>query len=192
MSAHEQGVDVFDAAIQLHGDERAETGDVEHAGLTDDAVGGEPARLVGGVHHRVERVRDNDQDAVRAVGHNVLGDFSDNSCVCLEQLIAAHAGPSRDTGGDDGHIAVGGLLIGSCPDDVGVESFDGPALEQVERLALGKILLLRDIDQDDVAQFLFRGPLGTCCADIAGADHGYPVASHTSASKEADSTRNLA
>ena len=47
---------------------------------------------------------------------------------------------------------------------------DGAVLLEVERLALGEVLLLGDVEEDDVAELLARGQRGELAADVAGAD----------------------
>ena len=55
-------------------DESAEAGGVEHSGHADDALARESAQLVGGLRHGVERIRHDDEDAVRRMLHH-LADY---------------------------------------------------------------------------------------------------------------------
>ena len=88
--------------------------------------------------------------------------------VDAEQVVAAHAGLARHTGGNDDHIGAGNIgdVIGAL--DVGVETFDRAALRDVERLALRQSLC--DVIEHDVAHFMLGGEMGQRAADHAGAD----------------------
>ena len=67
VAAEDEGGDVFHADFEFLGDEGTEAGGIEHAGHADDALAREAAHLVGGLGHGVERIRDDDQNAVRRV-----------------------------------------------------------------------------------------------------------------------------
>ena len=178
VAAHDQGLDVFDAAPDFLGDEGAVTGHVEYAGLADDAVGRQVGGFPGGVDHRVERVRHDDQHAVGALLDGFGGDLADDLDVGLEQLVAAHAGLAGDAGGDDDHVAAGGFLVAVGAGDSDVVVLDGRGLGQIERLALRHAF--HDIDQDDVAQFLGGGPMGAGGPDVSSSDDRDFRASHGS------------
>ncbi len=92
MSAEEEGVDVLDAESGFHGDECFESGDVEAAGLTQDAAGGEAGDFPGGVDHGVEGVGDDDDDGIGSVLFDVLGDVLDDFDVGFDEVVAGHAG----------------------------------------------------------------------------------------------------
>ncbi len=111
VSAEDEGVDVFDADFQFLGDEGAEAGGIEHAGHADHALAREAAELVGGLGHGVERVGDDDEDAVRRVLHDLADHIAHDLVVGVEQVVAAHAGLARDAGGDDDDVGVGGVGV---------------------------------------------------------------------------------
>jgi len=72
----------------LPGDERRETRRVEDARHAEDAVL-RPARDVPGhVTHRVERVRDDDEDRVGAPADHLLGDVLDDLLVRGDEIVA--------------------------------------------------------------------------------------------------------
>ncbi len=79
-------------------------------------------------------------------------------------------GLPRHSGGDDHHVAFGRVVVTGRADDIGVEAGDRRGLQEVEGLALGHALGLRDIQQDDIAQFGGRAPVGGRGPDVAGAD----------------------
>ena len=71
VAAEDEGSDVFDADVELLGDEGAEAGRVEHAGHADDALAIEAGLAVGGLGHGVERIGDDDENATRATGRRL-------------------------------------------------------------------------------------------------------------------------
>jgi hypothetical protein len=96
--------------------------------------------------------------------------------VDAQQIVAAHPGLARHSGGDDADVRSSdvGIILGSGKD--GVEALDGPRLGEVERLALRDAL--GDVDEDDVAHFADRREVGQCAADHSGADERDLRASH--------------
>ena len=69
MAAEHERANIFDAHARLLRDEGAIARRVKGAGHADHAVLRESRRLQGDVAHRVERIRDDDQDRVgRALG----------------------------------------------------------------------------------------------------------------------------
>ena len=71
VSAHQQGRNVFDAHAQLHRQKRAIAGRVEHAGLAQHALRRKAGDLQHALHHRVERIADDDDDRVGARGFDL-------------------------------------------------------------------------------------------------------------------------
>ena len=65
MSAQHEGMGVLHGHAEFLGDERAEPSRVQHAGHPQDAFAREAGSLHRDVAHRVQRVRDDDQDRVR-------------------------------------------------------------------------------------------------------------------------------
>ena len=47
---------------------------------------------------------------------------------------------------------------------------DGAVLLEVERLALGEVLLRGDVEEEDVAELLVRAEARELAADVAGSD----------------------
>ena len=87
------------------------------------------------------------------------GHRADDPGVGRQQVVAAHARLARHAGGDHHHVAGRGVVVAGRADDLGVEADDRRGL-QVEGLALGHRLGLRDIEEDDVAQLGRRTPMG--------------------------------
>jgi hypothetical protein len=170
VAAEDEGGDVFDGDVELLGDEGAEAGRVEDAGHADDALAVELRLSVGGLGHRVERVRHDDEDGVRRVGGDFADDVGHDLVVGLQEVVAAHARLARDASGDDDDVGVGGVGIVVGADDVRVALLNGHGLEQVESFALGDAF--DDIDEDDVGELLGGDPVGGGGSYVAGSDDG--------------------
>jgi hypothetical protein len=147
-------VDVFHRHVQLHRDKGAHPRRVQNPGHADYPLPRKPAQTVDGLAHRVERIRHRDDDRVRRVLDDLLGDRLHDLEIDVEQIIAAHPGLARDTGRDHDHIGASGLfpalLRGADAHDARVGGFDRTRLEHVERhpLRFG----LGDVDNHDVRQ----------------------------------------
>ena len=122
------------------------------------------------VDHRVERVRDDDHERVRAVLLRVVGDVADDGQVDGDEVVARLAGLARDAGGDDEHVGAGEVGPVGRAADVRVVAEDGAVLLEVERLALGEVLLRGDVEEDDVAELLVRAEARELAADVSGSD----------------------
>ena len=125
---------------------------VEHAGHADDALARELRQLADRLRHRVERVRDRDDDAVRRVLDDLLGDLLHDLVVHVQQIVAAHAGLARHARRDDDDVGVGAVGVVAGAHDARVRAVDRARLEHVERDA--RRLLIGDVDDDDVGQLL--------------------------------------
>ena len=172
VAAEQQRVDVLHTVAGLLGDEGLEARHVQAAGLADDALGRKAARLPGGVDHGVERVGHDDQDAVGHARADLARDAGDDAGINLDQVVAAHAGPARQPGGQHDDVRAGQLRVVVGAGHAAVQPLDGRGLVQVERLAPRLVGHLRDVEEHDVAQLLGDQPMGTGGADVAGADHG--------------------
>src|SRR5581483_2262967 len=117
--------------------------------------------------HRVERIRNNDENGIRRTLDAFIDNFADNVRVRFQQVIAAHSRFARQAGSDDYHIRVGGFFVTISASQAHIEPLDRRSFRQIERFALR--YALDDIDQDYVAEF-FRGePVRRGRADVAGA-----------------------
>ena len=115
--AEDERVDVLDRHVELLGDERAHARRVEHAGHADDALAGKPAQLVDGLRHRVERIGDDDDDAVGRVLHDVGRDVLHDLVVDLQEIVAAHARLARHARRDDDDVRVGAQRVVAAADE---------------------------------------------------------------------------
>ena len=96
--------------------------------------------------------------------------------VDAEQVVAAHAGLARHAGGDDDHVGARDVGVVVRALVLGVEAVDRRGFGDVETLALRNAF--RDVEQDDVAEFLQAGEVGERAADLAGADERDLVTGH--------------
>ena len=82
----------------------------------------------------------------------LLDDALDDVVVGLEQIVAAHAGLARESGGDDDDVAVRGVAViagrGGDADDAGIGTGDGSRFDHVEGFAGGRAV--ENVRQDDV------------------------------------------
>src|SRR5208283_1699433 len=123
VSTEYEGSYVFDADFEFLGDEGAEAGGIEYTGHADDALTRKAADFVGGLGHGVERVRDDYEDAVRRVVHD----------------LADHVGHNVGVGGV-------GIVVGT--DDRRIAFLDRHGLQQVETFALRDAF--NDVDENDI------------------------------------------
>ena len=170
VAAEHDGLDVLGRRAGLPGDEGAEARRVEDAGHAEHALLREARGVLRDVAHRVERVRDDDEDRVGRLGHGGAGDGADDVLVRGHEVVAAHAGRARLAGGDDEDVRPGGLLVAVRADDRRLVAEHGAGLVQVERLALRQVL--DDVDEHDVGVVAARDLLGGGRADVARADDG--------------------
>jgi hypothetical protein len=169
-------VDQPDRDVEFLGEESTEAGAVEHAGHADDFVRRQAGFLLQQPHHDIERVGDDDDEGVGAVGLDAFSDGDDDAGVFCHQIVTRHARHAWEAGGDDDDVRArdGGVIRAAC--HMRIEAFDRPGLGDVERFALGDAG--RDIEQDDVAEFLESDQMGEGPADVARADERDFIASH--------------
>ena len=157
VAAEHERVDVLDRDVQLHRDERAHARRIEHAGHADDALARELAQPVDRLAHRVERVGDRHDDAVRRVLDDLLGDrlhdLVVDVCSRSSRLMPGLRGtPDVMTTTSESAVCFQPSSVAAVADDARVRPVDRARLEHVERDA-GR-LLIGDVDDDDVGQFL--------------------------------------
>ena len=131
---------------------------------------GKPEAVLRHVAHRVERVRDDDEDRVRGVLDRLLGDRGDDRLVRRHEVVAAHARRARPAGRDDDDVGVGRVVVGVRAGDCGLVAEHRAGLVHVERLALRQAL--DDVDEDDVRVVAARDLLRGGRADVPRSDDG--------------------
>ena len=120
------------------GKEAGETGAIEHAGHADDLVRREPREFLERPDHRIERVRDADDKGVRGMLLDSGADLFHHLQIDAQEIIAAHAGLSRNAGGDDANVGPGDrrVALGSGACKLGVIAFDRRRLATDRALCL--------------------------------------------------------
>src|SRR5215208_6423229 len=116
VTSEDEREDVAHGDAELVGDERAVAGRVEDSGHADHPLAGEATRLHRHVAHRVERVGDDDEDRLRRVPDDLLGNAPHDVLVRLEQVVAAHPRFAGAAARYDDHVRARSLLviIGAC------------------------------------------------------------------------------
>jgi hypothetical protein len=160
-------MNVFDRDVQLHRDERAHPGGIEHAGHADDAFARELGQTIKRLGHGIEWIRYRNNDAVGAVFHDSWRDALHDFEVVAHEIVAAHTRLSRLAGCDHHDVGPRCCAPVAAADDSRVGSEDRAGFVHVERNA-GR-LLIGNVDDDDVGQLLFRNGARDGRADVAGA-----------------------
>ena len=166
MAAHHEGLHVFHGNAEFVGDEASETGRVKHASHTDHLVGRETGLLLHVVNHGIERVRDDDDESVRSVSLDGFGNGLDHAAVLVEEVVAAHARHTRETGSHDNHVSA--LEVGVVGRTLKIDRRvdDGTAFHDIESLALRHALSLRNVDKNNVAKILLGDNESHCTTDL--------------------------
>ncbi len=151
-------------------------GRVEHAGHADDLPLREAGDLLHQGHHRVERIGDHDDERLRRMLLQRLGDGLDDLRIDADEIVAAHAGLASHAGGDDADVGAREVGVVVAALDLDVVSLDGTGGGEIERLALRQAL--DHVEQRDVAERLERAEVGERAADHASADEGDLVTCH--------------
>ncbi len=111
MTAEYEGGDVLDGNIQFLRNESAEARRIQNAGHADHAIARKAAELVSRLRHGVERVGDDDQDAIGRVLHHFADHIAHDLEIGVEQIVAAHAGLARNARRDDHDVGVRGVGV---------------------------------------------------------------------------------
>src|SRR5208282_205373 len=148
VSTEDEGGYVLDANVERLRDKSAKAGGVEYAGHADDTLARKAAQLVGGLRHGVERVGDDDEDAVRRMLHHLADYVAHDFEVGVQKVIAAHSRLAWNSRGDDDNVRLGCVGIVVRAEDGGIALLDRHRLEQVETFALGDAFDY--VDEDDI------------------------------------------
>src|SRR5215210_873033 len=131
MPAEDEREDVAHGDAELFGYERAVAGRVEDAGHAHHPLARKATRLHRHVAHRVERVRDDDEDRPRRMLHDLFGNAGHDVLVRLQQVVAAHPWLAGTAAGYDDHVRARGLLIIVGARYIRVVAEDRAALQDV-------------------------------------------------------------
>ena len=144
---------------------RTEAGRIQNAGHADHPVLAELGNLLRGPAHGIQRIGNQDQDAIRRILHRLFGGGANHLVIGDQKIVAAHAGFARKSGGDDDDVGIRGGFVAIGARDADVIAFDGTGFEKVEGFPLGHPL--HHIDQDHIGQFLLRNAESAIGAYIA-------------------------
>ena len=101
---------------------------------------------------------------------DLRGDGPHDPGVGGQKIVAAHARLAGNAGRDHHDVAAGRVVVVGRAGDAGVKTHDRAGLEKIERLALGHVLGLGNIQEHDVAQFGSRTPMRGGRPDVACPD----------------------
>ena len=165
MAAEDERGHIFNADLQFVGDKGAKARRVENAGHPDHPFAGKAAHLVCGLGHCVERIGNDDQNAIWRILDSLADHVLHNFVVCVEQVVAAHARLAWNSSSDDDDVRIGGISVVVSADDVGVALFNWHGFEQVEAFTLRDSF--DDVNEDNVREFFRGDPVGGGRADVS-------------------------
>ena len=170
MAAQNKGCHVAHGHIEFLSKEVTETRTVQNASHAADLVVGQTAELAQRPNHRIQRVGDADNEGVGRVGSNAFANGFHDLKVDAQKVITAHAGFARNTSGHDAHVGACDIRVIRGTLHIGIKAFGGTRFGNIQRLALGQTI--RNVEQDNVAQFLDSSEVGKRAPDVACADKG--------------------
>ena len=150
MTTQDKRGNVFDRNLEFVGQEITEAGGIEHAGHADNHVVGQARSLAQHPDHGVQRVGNTNDERLGTVGLDAGADGFHDRCIDAEQIIAAHAGFARDTGGDDHNVGAFDRSVRRRATELGVKTFDRSSLCKVQRFAFRNAR--DDIEHHDIAE----------------------------------------
>ncbi len=107
--------------------------------------------MLGQIGHCIEWVGDDDENRIWRRSRNPIDHVCDDLLVGADQVLAGHAGFAGDTGGNDHHVGVDGLLVIGDACDPGIIAGHWACLCHIQGFAGRHTLGLRDIYQHNVA-----------------------------------------
>jgi hypothetical protein len=155
-----------------------------HARHADDFAARRADAALVLVDHRVERVRDDDDERVGTMLFRVVGDVSDDGEVRLDEVVARLTGLTRDARGDDEHVGALQVFPVRRTGDAAVLAEQRARLLEIERFALREAFLLRNVEEDDVAELATHHEVCELAADIACANETNFLSGHETLSLE--------
>ncbi len=176
MAAQHECRDVFNRNVEFFREEITEAGAVENASHADNLVRRKAGELLQRPDHGVQRVGDADDESFRSIFLDARANLFHHLEVDAQKVVAAHARLARHACGHDDNVCAF-----DCCVVVGAGIF---RIKTVNRRRFGNIQSLtlrgafRNVEKDDVAEFLQTSQMGERAADHAGADEGNLVACH--------------
>ena len=127
------------------------------------------------VAHGVQRIGDDDQDAIRGVFDGLLHGVLHDLVVGPQQVVAAHAGFARKPRGQDHNVGVGRRFVAVATGYPDIDSGYRYGFQDVQPFALR--YTFHNVHHDHVGQTFVGQAHRTTGADIAGA-HNRHFLSH--------------
>ena len=146
--AHDIGLDIARVDLNVGTKHLLQTTGVEHGTGADDMALGQAGHLDGGIGQNIDRVGDDEQNAVEArllnLGDNGLKDVD----VLVDQVQAGLTGLLGSASGDDDHGGVGdiGIIAGVDLHRLGKRH----AVRDIQSLTLGAVLV--HVDEDHLGE----------------------------------------
>ena len=144
MLAHDVGLDIARVDLDVGAEHLLQTAGVEHGAGADDVALGQTGHLDGGVGQNVDRVGDDEQNAVEARLLNLGNNGLEDADVLVDQVQAGLTGLLGSASGDDDHGGVGdiGIIAGVDLHRLGKRH----AVRDIQSLTLGAVLV--HVDED--------------------------------------------
>ena len=145
---HDIGLDIARVDLNVGTKHLLQTAGVEHGTGADDMALGQAGHLDGGIGQNIDRVGDDEQNAVEArllnLGDNGLKDVD----VLVDQVQAGLTGLLGSASGDDDHGGVGdiGIIAGVDLHRLGKRH----AVRDIQSLTLGAVLV--HVDEDHLGE----------------------------------------
>lgn len=139
-------------------------------------MGRKAGELLQRPDHGVERVGDADDESFRRIFLDARAHLFHHLQVDAQEIVAAHARLARHACGDDDDVCAfnGGVIVRAS--ELRIETIDRRRFGDIQPLALRGAF--RNVEKDDVTEFLQTGQVSERTADHAGADEGNLVACH--------------
>ena len=145
---HDIGLDIARVNLDMSTKHLLQAASVEHGAGTDDVALGQAGHLDGGVGQNIDRVGDDEQNAVEAGLLNLGDNGLKDSDVLVDQVQAGLTGLLGSASGDDDHGGVGdiGIIAGVDLHRLGKRH----AVRDIQGLTLGAVLV--HVDEDHLGE----------------------------------------
>src|SRR5262249_46736607 len=121
------------------------------------------------LYHRVERVADNNNDAVWRVLYDFLRDSLNDPVIRFQEIVTAHPRLTSNAGGGHHKVRLRSVSIRIRSIKPAVVSSDRGRLCKIQRLALRHPF--EDVYQDNIRQFLIYDALPRGRTDVGGSNN---------------------
>ena len=165
MAAQHKGRYIAHRDIEFLGQKITKARRVQHAGHAHHFVFRQAGKFLQRPDHGIKRIGNTNDKGLGRVFFDALADLPHDFQINLDQVVAAHAGFARHTGGNDDNVGTANGGIGFRAFQRGVKAANGRAFSQIECLALR--YAVDNIENDNVAKFLQAGEMCQRAADLS-------------------------